>query len=113
MKRIVTILAAITLAATLAGTASAQTFDNGPHGPNGIDRREWRQSRRIHDGVRDRDLTRGEARRLWAGQRRIHRMETRRWHDGRLSMRDRFHMHRALNHQSRRIYRLRHNGRSL
>ena len=111
MKRIVTILAAVTLAATLAVAASAQTFDLGPYGPNGIDRREWRQSRRIHDGVRDRDLTRGEARRLWAGQRRIHRMERRRWNDGRLGMRDRYRLHQALDRQSRRIDRMRHNGR--
>lgn len=113
MKRFITILGAVTLAATLAGAASAQTFDRGPSGPNCIDRREWRQSQRIHQGVRRGDLTRPEARRLWAGQMRIHRMERRGWRDGRLTNRERFRMERTLDRQNRRIFRLRHNGRSV
>jgi hypothetical protein len=105
MKRIGLLLAATALAVSLAGVASAHPY-------NGIDRREANQRMRIRQGVRHGDLTWREARRLRAGQRRIHRVERRRWADGRLSLRERARLHRMLDRQSHRIYRLRHNGRS-
>ncbi len=105
MHRIVTALAALMLVSTLAGVASAH-----PYSPR-IDRREARQHARIRAGWHQGDLTRAEARRLRVGQRHVHRMERRFKADGHLSMRERARIQRVQNHQSRRIWRMRHNGR--
>lgn len=94
-------VAATTLTATLASAH--------PVTPR-VDRREARQHARIEQGVRSGELTRGETRRLMAGQRHIHRMERRAKADGFVSARERAHLHRAQNRQSRHIYRLKHNG---
>ena len=107
MKRITsTIIAALALL-TFAGVASAH--------PNSgrADVREHRQHVRIADGVRRGDLTRSETRRLRRGQMRVHRMERRMQADGRLGMRERIRLERIQDRQSRRIYRMRHNGRSI
>jgi hypothetical protein len=105
MKRtIVTTLIAL-FALGLAGIASAGTAT-----PR-IDRREMRQDTRIDRGVRSGALTPREQARLRAGQAHIDRMEARAKSDGFVSMRERRHMERALNHESREIRRLKHNRR--
>ncbi|MBI1796017.1 MAG: hypothetical protein HY076_05035 [Candidatus Eisenbacteria bacterium] len=78
----------------------------------GIDRREVRQHERIAQGARSGELTRGEARRLRAGQRHVRRMERRAKADGVVTPRERARITRAQNHQSRTIRRLKHNGRT-
>jgi hypothetical protein len=103
VKRTVIAMLALVLVALSAGFASAAT-------PR-IDRREVRQHARIHQGVRSGELTRHEARRLRAGQRHVHRMERRAKADGVVGPRERARMTRAQNHQSRAIYRLKHNAR--
>lgn len=75
-----------------------------------IDHREARQGARIHQGVRSGELTRGEARSLRAGQVHVRRMERRAKSDGFVSARERAHITRAQNRQSRHIWRLKHNG---
>jgi hypothetical protein len=107
MKRIVTVLFAAALVATLAGIAAAQTYT-----PR-IDRREARQHARIRQGVRSGELTPGETRELRQGQRHVRRMEWRAKADGRVTPRERVRVNRALDRQSRAIYRLKHNGRSM
>jgi len=102
MKRITLMVVLVAAMTSVAGVALAHT-------PR-IDRREARQQVRIHAGVRSGSLTRGEAVRLRAGQRHVHRMEWRAKADGRLTARERFRIARAQNHQSRRIYRFKHNG---
>lgn len=103
MKRIQAMVLAMVLAVSIASVASAN--DQTPR----VDRREARQQYRIGQGVGSGQLTRGEARRLERGERHIRRME--RWAkaDGRVTPRERMRLHRALNHESRRIYRLKHN----
>ncbi len=78
-----------------------------------VDRREARQHMRIHQGVKSGQLTRGEARRLRAGQAHVRRTERRAKADGRVTLRERARMERALDRQSRHIARLKHNGRSI
>ena len=102
MKRITLMVVLVAAMTSVAGVALAHT-------PR-IDAREARQHARIHAGVRSGSLTRGEAVRLRAGQRHVHRMEWRAKADGRLTARERFRIARAQNHQSRRIYRFKHNG---
>lgn len=76
-----------------------------------IDRREARQHHRIAQGVRSGELTRGEARRLRAGQLHVHRMERRAKADGIMTPRERARIGRAQNVQSRHIARWKHNQR--
>lgn len=97
------ILLLVALAMTMFATAS---FAHGR-----IDNRQVRQRARIHQGVRSGELTRQEARRLRVGQRHVARMEQRAERDGRLSAAERCRIERAQDLQSRRIYRLKHNGR--
>ena len=104
MKRFILVaVAALTLA---AGTASANTSTPG------VDRREAIQRWRIAHGMHSGQLRRGEARRLMRGERHIHRMEWRAKRDGHVSRRERLRMHRALDRESARIWRLKHNGRT-
>lgn len=105
MKRTVMMLLLASLMAGSAAIASAN-----PATPR-IDRREWRQHERIHQGVRSGELTRGEAMRLRAGERHINRMEYRAKSDGRVTPRERFRINRAENHESRAIWRMKHNSR--
>ena len=103
MKRIGGSLVALLMAMSLAGAANASMAT-----PR-IERREAWQERRIANGIRSGALTRREAWRLERGAARIDRIEWRAQRDGRVTACERVRMHRALNHESRRIWRLKHN----
>jgi hypothetical protein len=79
-------------------------------GPRWIDRREYRAQQRINQGIRSGELTRREARRLEAGLARIRIDERFARSDGNLSPRERARLNRELNHESRNIYRQKHDG---
>jgi hypothetical protein len=104
MKRMIQALVVAAAIGTLASMASAQPTPV-------IHRRHVRQEARIHQGVRSGQLTRGEARRLQAGERHIAMMNRRAHRDGRVTMRERERIARAQNRESRRIFRLKHNRR--
>jgi hypothetical protein len=70
-----------------------------------------RQDRRIEQGVKSGELTRGETRRLVRGEAHVDRVEARAKRDGVVTRAERRHIQRSLNHESRRIYRLKHNAR--
>ncbi len=105
MKRFLMISLMAALALSLAGVAGAQ--ERAPR----LERREWRQHMRIQRGIQRGQLTRGEALRLRLRERQIRRMDWRMRRDQRFTMRERFRMHRMLDRQDARIWRLRHNGR--
>jgi hypothetical protein len=107
MKRLTTIILVAALAVSITGLAAAQTPPRDPA------RRGVRQELRIRQGVRAGQLTRREACRLRSGQRHIRRMKLRAQADGRITLRERARLHRALDRQDIRIRRLRHNGRSI
>jgi hypothetical protein len=77
----------------------------------GINRRIRRQARRIRRGRYDGSLNRYEARRLRRGLRRIQRARLVALSDGFVSRYERRRLHHRLDHNSRRIWRLRHNRR--
>ena len=79
-------------------------------GPRGINSREYREQQRINQGIRSGELTRREARRLEAGAARIKIDERFARSDGNLSPRERARLNRELNHESRGIYRQKHDG---
>ena len=105
MKRHTMLIMAIALTVSLAGVAAAQACPRHPAC------RAARQELRIRQGVHAGQLTRREAHRLRLGQRHIRRMELRARAEGRVGARERARMHRALDRQSARIWRLRHGGR--
>jgi hypothetical protein len=105
MKRLTILIMATALAVSLAGIASAN-----PATPR-INRRIVRQEVRIHRGMRSGQLTPREAWRLQRGERHVRRMEWRERADGCVTPRERVRMHRALDRQSARVWRLKHNGR--
>ena len=106
MKRIAKILIALVLMTTLAGAASAAPCMSR------VDHRRVVERARIHQGVRSGRLTWGEARRLNMHQRHIVRAERRAKSDGFVSRGERARLNHMQNRQSRRIFRLKHNGRS-
>ena len=102
MKHPFVILATLALSAfALAGSVSAAP----------IDQRQYRQHLRIHRADRHGQLTRGERRRLRAGQAHVRRLEHRGRRDGYFSGRERWQVQRSLDRQSRRIGRMAHNRR--
>ena len=107
MKRITTIIMAVALMVSIAGVAAAQP------GTRSVERRSARQELRIRQGVRAGQLTRRETVRLRQGQRHIRSMELRAPVDGQIGPRERGRLHRALDRQSVRIWRLKHNGRAI
>ena len=108
MKRLSQVVFAMAMMVTLLSIAAVA-------GANPVmrraDRREVRQHHRIEQGVKSGQLTRGETRRLVRGQARINRIEARDKRDGFVTMHERRQLQRVQNHQSRRIYRLKHNAR--
>jgi Ni/Co efflux regulator RcnB len=95
------------LAAAAVVSAAAPSFAQT------INQRETNQQQRINQGVRSGELTPGEAardeRHLTSIDDQTARMRAR--NGGRLTPQERVHEQRRLNHESRRIYRTKHNGR--
>ena len=93
--------------------AAALTMAVAPSFAQTINQRETNQQQRINQGVRSGELTPGEAardeRHLTSIDDQTARMRAR--NDGRLTAQERVHEQRRLNHESRRIYRTKHNGR--
>ena len=78
----------------------------------GINHRLHNQHARIEAGERSGELTNREADRLERRDANIHRSERRdrKAHDGKLTRRERRNLQRRLNHDSRSIYRQKHDG---
>ncbi len=78
----------------------------------GVNHRQQHQQSRIQQGVASGELTRGETRRLQAGQRHIRYEERAYRADGQLTRSERADLHRDQNQASRDIYRQKHDGQS-
>lgn len=74
-----------------------------------VDQREHRQAHRIHDGIKNGELTYREAGQLIRGQARVRRLESHFKSDGVVTPGERAVLHRQLNRQSVRIYNKKHN----
>ena len=95
------------LAAALATASLAQAQTHTPV----INHRQYRQERRINQGVRSGELTRNEARRLRADERKIRYDKRMAMADGRVTPAERRRLRREENRTSRAIYRAKHNNR--
>lgn len=103
MKKMFAILTVICLTVIISGASLAQT--------PGVTNRQINQQKRIRQGVRSDELTRGEFRRLEREQNQIRRMKVRARSDGEVSNRERARIHREQNQASRHIFRAKNNRR--
>ena len=107
MRKVVSTLFALALTAGAAVGTEAHCV--GRRTP-GIDRREHRQQQRIVQGVRSGELTARETLRLERGEWGIRRDEREAKEDGHVTARERSELQRELNHESRFIYRAKHDN---
>jgi len=98
------IVLSILLAATFAIGAGAVSLA----GPRGVNSLEHREQQRINQGIRSGELTRREARQLEGGLARIRIDERFARLDGHLTPAERARLERELTHESRSIYRQKH-----
>ncbi len=103
MKKMFAILTVICLTLIISGVSLAQTPQ--------VTNRQVNQQKRIRQGVRSDELTRGEFRRLEREQNQIRRMKVRARSDGEVSNRERARIHREQNQASRHIFRAKNNRR--
>ncbi|MBK9315186.1 MAG: hypothetical protein IPM55_13225 [Acidobacteria bacterium] len=103
MKKMFAILTTICLTIIFSGVSLAQT--------PGVTNRQINQQKRIRQGVRSDELTRGEFRRLQREQNQIRRMKIRARSDGEVTNRERVRIHREQNQSSRQIFRAKNNRR--
>ncbi|MBV8858451.1 MAG: hypothetical protein JOZ02_16075 [Acidobacteria bacterium] len=98
-------------ALALLGAAAVSAEAHGHCGTRtpGINRRQERQQQRIGQGVRSGELTGRETLRLERNAREIRQDEREAKSDGEVTRRERAGLERELNHESRLIYRDKHN----
>ncbi len=84
--------------------SGSQVWASGNYG-----KRHYNQQKRIHQGIRNGDLTRGEYGRLQRDQWRLRHAERSVRADGRVTWRERERLFRMRERASRHIYRARHN----
>jgi hypothetical protein len=107
MERIVLFTALVFCTALFLFTPAVHAWQaNDPW----IHQRLENQGQRINRGVTNGRLTSYEAARLWDVQTRIHNEEMLMKSDGKLTGRERLRLHHELNHSSRAIHHLKHNG---
>ncbi|HGG60243.1 MAG TPA: hypothetical protein ENK26_10085 [Gammaproteobacteria bacterium] len=77
-----------------------------------VNKRQHHQMKRIGQGVKSGELTKFEARRLTKEQASIRKMERRMKADGRMTLKERAHLQKRLNHSSRHIYNEKHDDQT-
>jgi hypothetical protein len=88
-------------------SAAAMAGESTPR----VDQRQDNQKARIHQGVDSGELTRHETHNLVEGQRHVNRVERRAAADGAVTAKERLRLEQAQDHQSDRVFRLKHNDR--
>lgn len=105
------IIAGSAVAQTTTSGAGPGTYDPGHPRVNEVNGREANQENRINNGVKNGQLTQGQATRLQNGENRIQNQEKRDMaaHDGHLTKGEQRHLNREQNRESRRITNAKHN----
>ena len=109
MKRTSLLIACLLL---LGGSGFAQDPQAKPKSDQtpAIDKREQNQKQRIKEGVKSGELTKKEARRLAAEQKKIKRDEAKAKSDGKVTPQERRKIRREQNRASKDIYRQKHDA---
>ena len=110
MKRITMMSLAAAMLIVVAGSSLAATAASTST-PR-VARRQVHQHARIQAGVKSGELTRPEARNLRHDQRHIQRVKQRARADGKVTPAERARITAAQNHESRKIYRKKHNDQT-
>jgi uncharacterized membrane protein YebE (DUF533 family) len=103
-------IALLTATALIATTTIASADYSSSSSTRGIDATQANQERRIQQGVRSGELTRGEYSRLEAEQARIRQMERQAKADGYVSPAERARIREAQNQASKHIYQEKHDS---
>ena len=74
-----------------------------------VKNRQVKQQKRIHQGIRSGELTKGEVIRLEKQQKHIQKSKRRAWSDGKLTPKERIRLEHKQDRASRRIYKAKHN----
>ena len=109
MKKTSSILIAVVISLFVGLSALAQPAP-GTHTPH-INKRQHEQQKRIRQGVRSGELTRGETKRIEKDEREIRQEERAAKADGTVTAEERKEINKDLNKTNRRIYRAKHNNR--
>ncbi|MBT7611328.1 MAG: hypothetical protein HN576_16325 [Bacteriovoracaceae bacterium] len=104
MKHLLIILIGLSL------TSTAFARGGGKH--NKRVNRQKHQTKRIGQGVRSGELSKGETKRLVKGQKKIKKFKKDARSDGELTLEERAQMEKMQNKQSKIIYRTKHNDKS-
>jgi MFS superfamily sulfate permease-like transporter len=107
MKKMFSILTAISISIVLSAAAFAQDGTK----TSGARKRQVNQQHRIRQGVRSGELTRGETKKLENEQRDIHQDKKEARADGTVTVEERKDIKKDQNQASRHIYRAKHNRR--
>ncbi len=103
----------VLLAISFSGLAMGQQEETHRPPPPKVAQRQNNQKRRIKQGVKSGELTKGETRRLERQQTRIQKTKRtdRAENGGRLTPKDKTQLNRMQNRASRHIYRAKHNSK--
>ena len=97
---------------TLAPSISFANGDGSCKGEYNIECRKKRQRKRIRHGIKNEEITRGEAKLLGKDQREVNQAIREGFaDDGKLDREERFDVHQELNQRRRHIKRAKHNKR--
>ena len=102
----------ITMTSTSLFTLGLVLASSGPVEAARPDRRQTRQTARIHQGAKSGSLTKGETARLAAGQAKVQYQKKKARADGKVTRSERRRIERSQDRQSRRIFRTKHNQRT-
>ena len=78
----------------------------------GVTTRQHIQKDRIGQGIKSGEVTKGEAKMLIGGQKKIRAMKRDMKSDGKVTVKERKILHKTQNNQSKKIYRAKHNTRT-
>jgi len=106
-------IAAILMAFAISGVATAQEQTAQPKPKSKVAQRQLNQQKRIQQGVKSGELTKGEAKQLEKQQGRIQatKQYDKAENGGKLTAKDKAQLNRMQNRASRNIYRKKHNDK--
>ena len=94
-----------TVSALLLSLASSMAFSD-----THADKRQEHQGKRIEEGVKSGTLNENEQAKLEAGQDKVEAAEVKMMEDGKATHKEKRHLNRMQNRQSKKIHRMKHNN---
>ena len=89
---------------------SAVLFSSMAFSDTHADKRQEHQAKRIEEGVNSGKINEAEQAKLEAGQNKVQEAESKALEDGKVTHREKRHLNRMQNRQSKKIHRMKHNN---